>query len=241
MKINSSFKTNESSKNVQSFKGVPANPVILPEFVGKIGKIAGETIRTPEQKLLLALGALFIQPLIDLKFADEDKKHDAAIKSASKAIAGGLTGVTIRAVAQTIMNNVIGPEKTNSFNALIFPKKYIKYAQDHPELAEFKIQEYRKNVATIFALLFMLFFSNSKVDVPLTSDLQDLISGVVKEDKTWLKSLTDVYTSRKEKINKWISKRKSKLDNIKNKLIKIIHIIREKPVTPIKEDNNESS
>ena len=231
MKISSSFNTNDRNRNCQSFKkGVPSNPVILPEFVGKIGKVAGEYIRTPEQKLILATCALFIQPLMDLAFADKDKKQDAAIKSASKAMAGGLTGVAIRAGSQSLIAHSL-----KNRNTILFPTKYMDYALNHPEMADFMVNEYSKNLGAIIAIAFMIFFSNSKVDVPLTSDFQDLISGVVKNNKTWLKSLSDVANARKTKIKNWILKKKSKLDIIKDKIIKIFNIIIEKNVPESKE------
>ena len=72
----------------------------------------------------------------------------------------------------------------------------------------------------------MSLFSNSKIDVPLTSDLQDLISGVVKEDKTWLKSFSDVMSSRKQKITDWFSKWKQRTINFGKKTLEIGKIIK---------------
>ena len=72
MKISSSFTTIDRKQNYQSFKGVPPNPKYLPEFVGTLGKLAGDYISMPEQKLFMATTALMLQPLIDLKFAEED-------------------------------------------------------------------------------------------------------------------------------------------------------------------------
>ncbi len=227
MKISSSFNNIDKKQSYQTFKGIPKNQKYFPNALGKIGKVVGEYVNTPEQKLFLATTALMFQPLIDLKFADEDKKIDSAIKSASKAIAGGITGVTIRALFQYLTSNYLGVR--NGKETPFYPRKAMAEVKiENPVLAEVKLNQYYKTMGTLFAVLFMIFFSNPKIDVPLTGDLQDLIGGVVKENKTWLKSLSDVATSRKNKIEKWIKKKTAFLTGIKNKINKITDIIKEK-------------
>ena len=238
MKISSSFdnKYNKEFHN-QSFKGIPSNPHFMPNVLGKMGKLAGEYVSMPEQKLFLATTALMFVPLIDLKFADEDKKTDAAIKSASKAMMGGMTGVAIRALFLKFMDKYVGLGKHNVINTYLLPPKAselnakLTAAKNEAEkmvLAK-RVKQYNQTMGTLFAILFMTFFSNSKVDVPLTSDMQDLISGVVKENKTWLKSLSDVSRARKQKISNWFAKKKKILSNIKDKFVKIVDVIRENP------------
>ena len=181
----------------------------------------------PEQKLFLATTALMLTPLIDLKFAQEDQKVDSAIKSASKAMAGGFTGVAIRAAFLKLTDHFIGLDKHNKLNLYFLPESAVILSRREPEMAKLQMRQYNKSLGTLFAVLFMILFSNSKVDVPLTSDLQDLISGVVKENKTWLKSFSDVYDSRSKKIKDWFERKKQILNSIKTKLIKIIKIIAE--------------
>jgi hypothetical protein len=72
----------------------------------------------------------------------------------------------------------------------------------------------------------MTVFSNSKVDVPLTSDFQDLIGGVVKENKSWTKSLSDVIKNRGKKIKNWFTKRKDNILNIGNKIKSIVNVLK---------------
>ena len=72
MKIGSSFCDNNSKRRT-SFKGVPTDYVKIPEAVGKLGKIANEYIHSPEQRLFLGLSTLCIRPILDMKYADEDK------------------------------------------------------------------------------------------------------------------------------------------------------------------------
>ena len=64
-------------------------------------------------------------------------------------------------------------------------------------------------------------------------------SGVIKENKTWLKSLADVSKARKEKINNWFENKKKKLFIIKDKLVKIISVIKENPNATPKEESNK--
>lgn len=179
----------------------------------------------PEQKLFLATTALMIQPLIDLKFAEEDKKVDAAIKSASKAIAGGITGVTIRAGFISLTKNLIGFDKKNKFNDHFLPKDAVEMLRTNPDMARLRLSKYSQSLGTLMAIAFMIGITNKNVDVPLTSDLQDLISGVVKENKTWLQSFTDVKNNRAAKIKKWTDKWVNRLKKVGNKTAEIGKII----------------
>lgn len=227
MKISSSF-NNSADVNGQhvSFKGaVPANPKYIPEVVGKLGKVAGEYINTPEQKLFLATSALMFQPLIDLKYAQEDQEIDSAIKSASKAMAGGITGVTIRAAFLKLTKHFIGFQKHNKMNKLFMPYDAVLMRQKDPEMAQLRINQYNQTLGALFAVLFMIFFSNSNIDVPLTSDIQDLISGVVKENKSWLTSLNDVKNNRIKKIKNWFANKVKFFTSIKEKASKVATVI----------------
>lgn len=239
MKISSSFKTIDRKQSYQSFKGVPPNPKFIPEVIGNIGKVAGDYISMPEQKLFMATTALMLQPLIDLKFAEEDKKIDSAIKSASKAIAGGITGVSIRAAFIALTENLIDFKKTNNFKHHFMPDKAVKLLRAEPEIAKLQLKQYNKTLGTLMAMAFMVFFSNSKVDVPLTSDLQDLISGVVKEDKTWLQSLSDVKEARSEKIKNWCNKWGNRFKIVSEKAQKIGSILSDTSQKTEKKESNK--
>ncbi|MBQ9245868.1 hypothetical protein IJ182_06345 [bacterium] len=227
MKICSRCKNNNINATKPAFKAIPSKPIFIPECVGELGKRVGKYVNTPEQKLLMAITALSLQPLIDLKFADDEKKHDAAIKSASKAIAGGLTGVTIRACFLKLMEMLVGYDanglpKNNSFNRkYFFPNKAYEKWKENEIKAVRDMNKYTKNLGSLFAVAFMILFSNSKLDVPLTSDIQDFITGIVKENKTWTKSFHDVTSVRKNKINNWFNIRKEKVLKIGRKFKKI--------------------
>lgn len=196
----------------QSAKSISQKMIWLPERAGKIAKTAGEYINAPEQKLLLATTALLFQPLIDLKFAEEDKKVDSAIKSASKAIAGGITGVSIRALFMALTDKLLVNDKKNNniLKKFFYPDKINSLFEVNPDLARSELTKYNKTLGIILATFFMIFVTNSKVDVPLTSDFQDIIGGVVKDKKGWLKSISDVATQRGEKIKKYFKDGKFK-------------------------------
>lgn len=189
---------------------------MLNDALGAIGNFASSHVSTPEQKLLTATTALVLQPMIDLKYAQEDKKVDSAIKSASKAMAGGFTGVLIRTAFINLTSSLIDFNKKNIVSKLLFPPAAKKELETNAQEAMLKLKSYNKSIGSIIAVAFMVLFSNSKVDVPITSDLQDIISGVVKEDKTWFTSICEVAKSRKNKIQtklkQWTSISKNKME-----------------------------
>ena len=97
MKISSfAYNTNTNNKEQSSFTG-SSGVIYWPKVIGEVGKFVGEHVGIPEKKLIQNATALYLQPHFDLKYGEEDEKTDIAIKSASKAIACGITGVTIRA------------------------------------------------------------------------------------------------------------------------------------------------
>ncbi len=226
MKVTPSFQNINIQKAAKTLKGKLPKQIVLPEPVGAVIKRAGNYISTPEQKLFLAASTLMIAPFWDLKFAEEDKKIDTAIKTASKAIAGGITGVAIRGGFQYYTKKSLKPASDTFFNNCFYPQAIYRILNTEPELARIRLDQYGKTMGTLFAVLFMILFSNSKMDVPLTSDIQDLISGVVKDDKSWLSSLADVSKSRKGKIEDWFKQKKNKLISIKNKITAIAEIIK---------------
>lgn len=325
------------NRNIQpnnSFKGVSARKIF--EFVGN-------NFSTPEQKLIVATTATVLRPLMDLKYAEEDKKVDSAIKSTSKAIAGGLTGVAIRKFFITFTNKVIKlPEvfapnaeikasqgqilevlkeegkanykilHKNRINKLLMPQNIINSLVEKEELKsaidklsekkelkdiadkitvnkkfeeladnilqkgkikndaneilkkekeikkifdelieECKVKDiinklaikeevwdfveklakkknlenipqnlkkYNNALGGLIAVLVMTFFTNSKIDAPLTSDFQDIITGIVKDNKSAEDTIKEVAGKRYSNIKKWAGEKR---ENIKNSLKKL--------------------
>ena len=232
MKISSSFNSNYRMQNSQSFNGLPAKTVFLPEWLGKAGKWAGEYVSMPEQKLFLAATAFLFQPAIDMKFAEEDKKSDVAIKSASKAIAGGITGVAIRALSEKYFRSKIGydangDKKVNLINDYLFPPKAAKLRERSKTAADIMLKKYASTLSIVTALAVMILVTNEKLDVPITSDLQDLYTYVARDNKSWKDAFKEVGKSRINKIKISIKRQKEFVDNIKNKCKRIFNIIKE--------------
>lgn len=217
----------DNREKSQSFKSVPTAPIYLPEITGKAAKVVGNYVRAPEQKLLLATTALIFQPLIDLKYAEEDKKVDSAIKSASKAMAGGITGVTIRALftAWTKKNIVFDARNKNFLNEYFYPDNITNLLKTRPRIARRELDSYNRSLALIFATLFMIIFSNSKLDVPLTSDFQDILGGVIKEKKNWARAIGDVGKNRQKIITDWLMKHYRRLEKVASKGKRIVDIL----------------
>lgn len=233
MKICSTSINNNRNSSVQSFKAIPADYHKLPRWLGAIGKSVGEFVGMPEQKLLLATTALMIQPFVDLKHADPDQKENAAIKSASKAIAGGISGVTIRALVINMMNKHLDvtnkgldSPKVDIIRKYLMPSNALEMYKTHPSLAIRRMKQYNMTVGSLAAMLVMMLFTNKWFDVPVTAGLQDFISGIVKEKKTWTRSLHDVVEDRRNKIADKIEKTKRNIVNKRNKIKQIILTIK---------------
>ncbi len=228
MKISSfPYKSDKNNYSCPSFKSFPSHPKYFPEIMARIAKVGGEYISMPEQRLFLAATALFMQPLIDLKFAHEDKKVDSAIKSASKAMVGGFTGVAIRALFIRLTTKSIAPLKDNFLYRYFLPDKIQKMFEFEPLMASKLLKQYNASLGSIFAIAFMVLFSNSKIDAPFTGDVQDLLSGVIKENKSWGDSFKTVIRSRCRKIRIWFKHKKDFILKIYTKLKKIVQIIKE--------------
>ena len=206
MKISSSLNKYDREKSCQTFKGPPLNPIIVPEVFGTVSRIAGEYIGMSEQKLILSTASSIINPAMDLKYADKDKKVDSAIKTFSKAVVGGMTGVIIRALCIKYTLSHIGFNQCNKFNTYFLPSTARAMLKNEPEKVRIMLEKYSKNLGAILAMIIMMTFTNSNIDVPLTSDLQDFISGMVKDNKNWKQSLNSVLAARQKKINKFVTK-----------------------------------
>jgi hypothetical protein len=111
----------------------------------------------------------------------------------------------------------------------LLPKAAIDLYNIDPAKAKVRLNSYIETLGTLAAIAIMIGFTNSKIDVPLTSDLQDLLTGVVKKDKSWLESFTEVKNKRVEKIKVWANKWKSKLDTTGDRILKAGQILADNP------------
>ena len=233
MKISSiSQNTTQKRSNNESFKGTPGT-LYLPKAIGEFGKFIGEYVGIPEKKLIQNSTALFLQPHFDLKYAEDDEKTDIAIKSASKAIAGGITGVAIRAGCISFFKKKINFDVRNGsiLKKFLMPEKAEELRQKSEQLALRRLKTYNETLGTAAAILIMTLFTNKNIDGPLTGAIQDVLAGVIKENKTWPRSIYDTYKKRREKVEKWINKIKDKDRIRREKARKIFEILKERPET----------
>lgn len=211
MKISSFPNDINKSKKLQSF-GVASKMIYMPDIVGEFGKFVGQHVSIAEKKLIQNTAATCIQPKIDMMFGDEDDKVDIAIKSTSKAIACGITGVTIRAAITASLNkNLTFDDNTGSLVRKYFmPDKALLMSQSGELNETFRrMKSYNETMGTILSILIMSTFTNKKIDVPLTRTFEELIGGVVKNNKTWHRSAYDVYKKHKEKYDVIFNKYKT--------------------------------
>ena len=131
----------------------------------------------------------------------------------------------------TLAKSLIGfePHKTSKINMHLLPKAAIDLYNIDPAKAKVRLNSYIETLGTLAAIAIMIGCTNSKIDVPLTSDLQDLLTGVVKKDKSWLESFTEVKNKRVEKIKTWANKWKSRLDTTGDRILKAGQILADNP------------
>ncbi len=105
-----------------------------------------------------------------------------------------------------------------------------------------QLDKYNNFLGASLALVTMVLFTNSAIDVPLTSDIQDLLSKIIKEKKNFLTSVGEVCNERKDKIINWFKDRKKDLLKIKGDVVSIKNIIEPyfekfKKAKKVKKDN----
>ncbi|MBQ8886378.1 MAG: hypothetical protein IJY61_01585 [Candidatus Gastranaerophilales bacterium] len=230
MKISSvpnNINNSNNKKENTSFKG-STGVIYLPNVIGEVGKFIGEHVGIPEKKLIQNTTALYLQPHFDLKYGEDDEKVDVAIKSASKAIAGGITGVTIRAAAISFFQRKINfdPLNRSIINKLLLPEKAEEMYRKSNCLAKTRLKMYNETLGTVASIAIMTLFTNKNIDVPLTAFFQDMIGGVIKENKTWSRSIYDVCEERRKKFENFTKATEEKVLTVKNKAQRIVEIIK---------------
>lgn len=156
---------------------------------------AGKKINSPQQRFILGLTAIAIQPVIDYtnKQVDEETRQVSAARTMAKIIAGTSVGVIVRWACIKAVNAFSGYElKTEGFRVLQILKKSKKdiftpslaRIADDVTVENFK-QMYRnhvKNLGSILATLVMI-GTNFLLDVPLTVYLTNNFTKLVKSFK----------------------------------------------------------
>ena len=93
-------------------------------------------------------------------------------------------------------------------------------------LANTRLKLYNETLGTIASIVIMTLFTNKNIDVPLTAFFQDIIGGVVKENKTWSRSIYDTCDEKRKKVEAWIKDKETKTLQKKDKIQRIVNIIK---------------
>lgn len=153
---------------------------------------AGKKINSPQQRFILGLTAIAIQPVIDYtnKHVDEETREVSAARTMAKIIAGTSVGVAVRWACIKAVNAFSGYElKTEGAKVVqilkkskkdIFTPALAKIADD-VTVDNFKhlYSNHVKNLGSILATLVMI-GTNFLLDVPLTVYLTNKFTKLVK-------------------------------------------------------------
>ncbi len=130
---------------------------IKSDFIKKGINYAGEKISSPQQRVIIGVTALVLQPAIDMfnKKTDKDTKVLAACKSEAKAIAGMSSGYVVRRACISIADKLSKPGK------ILCPKNLAEVGTAN---------KYGDTIGTLLATFVML-GTNFIWDAPVTKKL----------------------------------------------------------------------
>ncbi len=153
---------------------------------------AGKKINSPQQRFILGLTAIAIQPVIDFtnKNVDRDTREVSAARTSAKIIAGTSVGVLVRWACIKAVNAFSGYDiKTEGSKVVKILKKSKKdiftptlaRLADDVTVDNFKhlYGNHVKNLGSILATIVMI-GTNFLVDVPLTVLLTNKFTKMVK-------------------------------------------------------------
>lgn len=152
LKINN----NNNSYNSPSFRGFTVGPKAA-KALDKIG-----AMQSPSQRLIFGASALALHPVLDKlnPWVDEETRDTSARRSAAKAIACTVTGVTIRELCILSTNALLNNENLTS------------------KLPKYMLKDKNHTAGVIGTLmgLGIMMFTNFIIDVPLTNKLTNLFT-----------------------------------------------------------------
>ena len=137
----------------------------------KMTEFAFEHISTAEQRLLLGVTGVVMQPWIDLsnKKVDKETRIYSACKNCAKAFVGSLTGFVIRKGCIKFVNHLID-------KGMLLPSD-ISGIKHYTQ----KVKNYGSTLGTALAILVMI-GTNFLIDAPLTQILSSKIYDKAKAD-----------------------------------------------------------
>lgn len=154
-----------------------------PKKIENLKKVDGRMSRPAENRGIMGLFALILQPLIDSnnERVDEETRKVSVCRTIAKVIAGTCVGMAVRGACYGMVEKMTDVEKNGKYSKALLPKKFIK------KLAEDKglMKNYRSALSTGAALLAMC-ITNFAIDAPLTVLLTNFLTdkaGLKKSEK----------------------------------------------------------
>lgn len=152
--------TIQSLTNVGAKARTAAKGICRTKGYQKLTEFALENISSAEQRLLVGVTGVVMQPWIDLhnKKVDKETRLYSACKNCAKALVGATTGFFIRKGCIKLIDKLIN-------NGKLLPKN----TQNIRHYAQ-KVKNYRGALGTALAIIVMA-FTNFLIDAPLTQIL----------------------------------------------------------------------
>lgn len=151
--------------------------------VDKLKNIDGKMSRPAENRGIMGVFALILQPLIDSgnKRVDDETRKISVCRTIAKVVAGTCVGMAVRGACYSTVQKMTDVEKNGKHSKALLPKKFMK------KLAEDKglMKNYRSALSTGVALLAMC-ITNFAIDAPLTVLLTNFLTekaGLKKTEK----------------------------------------------------------
>lgn len=138
----------------------------------------GKKMQSPQQKVVLGVVALGVQPLTDLnnKKVDEDTRKISCARTAARIIVGTATGFYIRHKCIKIVNR--NSEVVNTVNKAI--KRL--FTPSTVKMESIAYDNYRNILGTFVAIGVML-ITNFAIDAPLTQVLTNVFKNKINTKK----------------------------------------------------------
>ncbi len=156
-----------------AYNRIPSFVVAKDKVINNVAYI-GKKWTSPHQRAILGLTAIVMQPIIDWKNKNVDKKtrEVSVARTCAKIIAGTLTGVALRYGFIKGIKALSKPVSEIPKNAKPFTKKLMHCLTPDNLNPKDKdaLDQYRNAMGTILSLVAMV-FTNFLIDAPLTKFL----------------------------------------------------------------------
>lgn len=130
-----------------------------------LGKIDGWMSKPAENRAIMGLTAIFLQPGIDAsnKRVDDETRHISICRTAAKIIAGTSVGIAVRGASYGLVEKMTDLKSNKKYAKKLLPKNYIEDFSKEPKL----LKNYRSALSTGVAIAAMC-ITNFLIDAPLT-------------------------------------------------------------------------